>query len=523
MTSIIITLLLVLYRIPLINILGDKGMGYYSIALAIYLLFMTYISYGIPKALSILITEQSAKGQYALVYKTITSALLYAILSGVFTAVILFFGSDVIAGSFMNAAQSSMVIQTIAPCSLFMPVLGVLHGVYVGTRIPSISKMTHRIEEFLVAILSVLGALIAQNNVTILGEPVYSSVGAVVGMTISVFIACIFALIIFINHRKKLLRMARKDGSVVKETRRNLILLLIKTTLPFILTLLIFHISRLVDYAVFNRIMSVQGHKENSYIILLGMLNGKYEFFISIPLLFVNWYAATKTPFLTKIAQMGNTRKIHNKISQCLRYTMLCIMPVTAFYILYAKSLMNLFFTGINDAPAVLLQAGAISIVFYSITAITNTTLNVLQEWEKVAKNALISLFVQTINLLIMMIIFQWTIIAVVISRIVFAASLSILNEHTLRERTGYVQEQKRTFTLPMIASFIMGIISFIVFLIFKLFINDKVAVVLAFVTSVPTYILSLIFLGGITQREMYRLPGGKLLAPLCRKLHLIK
>ena len=57
MTSIITTLIIVLCRIPLINLLGDKAMGYYSMALAIYMLFMTCISYGISKALSTLITE----------------------------------------------------------------------------------------------------------------------------------------------------------------------------------------------------------------------------------------------------------------------------------------------------------------------------------------------------------------------------------------------------------------------------------------------------------------------------------
>jgi len=122
-----------------------------------------------------------------------------------------------------------------------------------------------------------------------------------------------------------------------------------------------------------------------------------------------------------------------------------------------------------------------------------------------------------------MMIIFQWTIIAVVISRIVFAATLFVLNEHALHERTGYVQEQKRTFTLPLIATLIMCAVSFVIFLIFKLFINAKVAVVLAFIIAIPSYLLALIFTGGITQREMYRLPGGKMLAPLCRKLHLMK
>ena len=72
-------------------------------------------------------------------------------------------------------------------------------------------------------------------------------------------------------------------------------------------------------------------------------------------------------------------------------------------------------------------------------------------------------------------------------------------------------------------AAAIMCGVSFVVFLIFNLFLGDKEAVVLALLTAVPAYILALVFTGGITPGEMYRLPGGKFLAPFCKKLHLIK
>ena len=97
MTSIIITILIVLYKIPLINILGDKGIGYYSVALSLYMLFMTCISYGVPKALSTLLIEQSSKGKYALVYKTTISAFIYALISGLFFALLTFVGADIFA------------------------------------------------------------------------------------------------------------------------------------------------------------------------------------------------------------------------------------------------------------------------------------------------------------------------------------------------------------------------------------------------------------------------------------------
>lgn len=531
MTSIIITLLLVFYKVPLINLLGDKGMGYYSIALVIYLFLMTCISYGLPKAVSSLLISQSSKGQYRLVYKTIISSFIYATIAGGISTVLLILGADTIASSFMSASYGGFTIRVFAPCLLFVSVLGVLHGIYTGIKRERISIIAHRIEVILVAVFSILGVYIfssrglniAEEKSDLLYEPVYGSMGAALGLCCGVFITCVFVLICFGNYRKKLLRMSEKDvNSKVIPSKKEIIIILIKTMFPFALTVAMYHLSNLIDYSIFNHMMNVQGYKENNYIILLGMLNGKYEFFISMPLLFVQWYVVSKVPSLTQVAKEGSKRKVCNKIGQNIRYTMMCIIPFTVFYILYAKPLMNLLFNGINDTPAVLLKTGAISIVLYSLAMISNAALNTIEEGMSVARNVLIALVVHVICLLIMMIVLQWGIVAVVISRIVFASCIFILNDHTLRERTGYIQEYKRTFFIPLFASIIMGAISLVIYIILEIFLTEKIAVLIALVISVLIYVLSLIILGGITQREMYQLPGGKLLAPLCRKLHLI-
>lgn len=523
MTSIIITILIVLYKIPLINILGDKGIGYYSVALSLYMLFMTCISYGVPKALSTLLIEQSSKGKYALVYKTTISAFIYALVSGLFFALLTFVGADIFAKYIFNADQSVMAIRAFAPSFVFISFLGVFQGVYTGTKAGNLTKKIRTTEDILVPLLCILIAYIAKSKADLLNEPLYSSTGAALGFTCGIFITFIISLILFINYRKKLLRTASKDSNTDKTPKKAIIFLLMKTMIPFMLTVAIYHLSNVLDYAVFNGIMSVQGHKENSYIILLGILNGKYEFFISVPLLFVSWYAASTISSFKKIAEEGNKRKIFHKISKSIRSIMLYIMPCTAIFILFAKPLMDLIFTGINDTSAILLRTGAISIVFYSLASLSNAVLSALDEWAQVVKNALIALVIQLISLLIMMIVFQWSIIAVVVSRILFSASLFVLNEHSLRERISYVLEKKRSFSIPLTSTLIMSVISFVIYFIFQLFIGGKIAVIIALFVAIPAYILALIFTGGITQREMYRLPGGKYLAPLCKKLHLIK
>ena len=525
MTGIIITLLIVIYRFLLTNILGEYGMGYYSIALVIYLFLMTCFAYGIPKALSVILTKQRAEGQYGLLYKTIQSSLIFALLIGGISTVILFVGADLIAVYLMNASYSAYVIRAIAPSILLVCVSAVLRGIFYGTKLTTVSHFSQGIEKGFITIAGIAGAIllkrIAQGNPEI--EAVYSALGASIGLTLGTFIACVYLLAYFKNYYKRLLHISLKDTNKDTQKRNGIINTLINTMIPFVLTLIIFHLSDLIDYAVFNHIMGVQGYKETEYIKLLGMLNGKYAFFISIPLLIIHWYASSKIPHLKELVDHGNVRKLKSYTSQILRYTMLFIIPCTALYMLFANPFMDLIFNGNNELPASLLRTGAVSIVFYSLSVILNAVLNTLNDWVSVAKNALFSLIIQVVSLLLMLIIFQWNIIAMIISRIVFAVSLYIFNEHTLRERTGYIQEYKRTITIPVLSSLFMCIISYLLYFVVKLLIDENIAFIIAFIISIPVYILALVFFGGITQREIYRIPFGKFLAPLCRKLHLVK
>lgn len=522
MTSIIITLVIVFYRIPLINIIGDKGMGYYSTALVIYLLLMTCIAYGLPKAASSLLASQCSKGQYGHVYKTVQSILIFSFTAGIALSIAVFAGAEFIATNIMNATQSVYAIRCFAPCLFIVSMLGAFHSIFIGTRIVQISKTATKIEELFVAVLSIIGAFYFTNHYTSETIEAYSALGTAAGVTGGVTIACIFMLIFYYGHHKKLYKLSLKRSNVIKETHWYFIKKIVITMLPFVLTLVVFHLSSLTDYAIFNRIMRVQGHKEQEYIELLGILNGKYEFFISLPLLIVNWYASSKESILNKYGKENTFRKLNKILERFLRYTMLYIIPCVIFMFLYSEPLMNLCFTGNNKMASLMLKAGVVSIIFYSLSSITSAALNALKEWYQVAKNAAISMIIQVISLLIMLIVFEWEILAVVFSRLIFSASLFIFNEHTLREKTGYIMEKKRTFYLPFTGAVIMGVISYIVYFILDVFITDKVATLAVFPLNIILYLLSMIILGGITQREMYSIPGGKFLAPLCKKLHLI-
>ena len=52
------------FRIPLTNIIGASGMGYYQTAYPIYVLLLTISTSGIPTAISRMVAERRALDQY---------------------------------------------------------------------------------------------------------------------------------------------------------------------------------------------------------------------------------------------------------------------------------------------------------------------------------------------------------------------------------------------------------------------------------------------------------------------------
>ena len=78
------------YRIPLVNILGDKGMGYYGVAFQIYAIALTLTSYSLPLAVSKLVSARLATGQYKNAYRVFRGAMTFAIAAGGIVGAIIF-------------------------------------------------------------------------------------------------------------------------------------------------------------------------------------------------------------------------------------------------------------------------------------------------------------------------------------------------------------------------------------------------------------------------------------------------
>ena len=146
------------YRIPVNNILGDEGQGFYGCAFSIYNIALLLTSYSLPLAVSKLVSARVAGKQYKNASRIFKSALMFALVVGTIVAGIIFFLSDFIAGTIMKLELSAYALRVLAPGLLIVAVMGVLRGYFqgMGTMLPTAASQI--IEQIVNAIVSVIGA-----------------------------------------------------------------------------------------------------------------------------------------------------------------------------------------------------------------------------------------------------------------------------------------------------------------------------------------------------------------------------
>lgn len=520
------------YRVPLVMIVGEEGMGYYGVAFSIYAVALMLTSYSLPLAVSKLVSARIAVGQYRNAYKVFKGALTFALASGGFAAILIFFGADFIASDIMSMPMSAYALRVLAPCILIVAILGVLRGFFQGNGTMVPTAISQVLEQIVNAFASVAGAYFLFRMGKAIGEtrgdasygPAYAAAGGTVGTIAGAFFGLLFIAILFYAYMNVFHKKIRRDRSRKKERYKLIYKILFLTIAPVILSATVSNISDFADNALFSNIMAAQGYSNKEYASLLGILSGQYATMINVPLSVSTALGASLIPSLVTTVQTGNRKQIHQKIAAVTRFNMIITIPCAVGFLVLAKPLLDLvFFTQDNTTAALMLQLGAISVVFFCLAAVNTSVLQGLDDMMTPVKNSAIALVIHIVSLFLMLVVFEWNIYAVVLSKIVFAGALCILNAHSLRESIGYVQEQRRTFVIPGIAAVIMGILTLVIHLLFELFAGEKIATVIALLAAVITYGVSLVLLGGVTEEEMQDMPKGRKLVSICKKLHLIK
>lgn len=530
--GIIVRIIGMFYRIPLADILGDEGNGYYSSAFSIYSILLIVSSYSLPTAVSKMVAVRLARKEYKNSIKVLKVSLFYGTVVGGLGAAVLWFGADLFANDFLKMPYTSYALKTLAPTILIIAYLGVFRGYFqgIGTMLPT--AISQIFEQIVNAVISIYAAaMLFQEGVrsnALYGSTQYSyafgAAGGTIGTGAGALAGLLFLLFILFSYRPVMKRQSRRDRSGYLETYGSLSTVLIMTVLPIVFSSVAYNISIVVDNSIYGISMASMGMGAPEIAANWGIYSGKYRLLFNIPVAIANSLASALIPSLSQAVAERSRPQIIRKISMVIRFSMIIAIPSTVGLTVLAGPICNLLFSRSDNVSLIKMMIyGSSAVVFFSLSTVTNAVLQGINHMKTPLRNAIISLILHVGILWVMLYPLKMGIYGVLYSNILFALTMCLLNGFSIRRYLNYRQEIKRTFFLPTLAAGIMGAVCYgVYFLVHAVLKHNILGVLAAVAAAVIVYGVLLLKFQCVDESELNGFSGGRKLAGIARKYHLL-
>ncbi|MCI9175455.1 MAG: polysaccharide biosynthesis protein [Lachnospiraceae bacterium] len=530
--SIISRIIGLLYRIPLKSIIGDIGNDYYGTAMEIYSILLLISSYSLPLAVSKLVSTRMAKGQRKNAYRIFKGALIFALVSGTAAGLIVFFGAGVITTYIVRTPLSIFALQVLAPTLLVVAVLGVIRGFFqgMGTMMPS--AVSQLIEQIINAVISVWTAYMLYQYGTrigaVLGNPAtyaeaYGAAGGTIGTGAGAVAALLFTLFVLAAYRPRFRKMAQKDKGKKTESYGAIFRILIMTIIPVLLSTTIYNITSFLDMGVFKHIAALQGYQAKDFSTMWGVYVGEYKVLVNVPIAIASSISASSVPSISTAFAAKDISHVKRKVAYSIRFIMVIAIPCAVGMGVLASPILQLLFQDDRVMTARMMQIGAVTIVFYSLSTLSNGILQGINRMNVPVKNAVIALVLHIGVLAALMYGLDLNIYAVVWANMFFSFLMCILNGMAIRKYLKYRQEIMRTFVIPSLAAAVMGLAVYgIYYFLMKTVKINAVSTGIAITAGVCVYGILLLLMRGLKENELRSFPMGNLIIKIAKKLHLM-
>ena len=519
-----------IYRIPLTNILGDDGIGYYSTANEIYNILLMISTFSLPLALSRLVSERRHLGQAKNAHKVFVCAMKFAIAAGAVMALLTFFLAGVITDNIMHVGSAALALRVLAPAIFLFAIAGAFRGFFQGheTMVPTATSQV--IEQIVNAVISVVGAGVMMGIGTKMAEksgdpnlgPAWGAAGGTFGTVASISVALLFLVVVYISYQRTFKRHLRKDPTKHLESDQAIYRALLVTIGRIVLSTLVYNIGTLIDQGIFNSVLASQGYSEKQYSTIWGIYSGKYRVLMNVPLCVASCLSPSVVPALTAAMADGNHKEAGIKVRDSIRYTMIITIPCAVGMAALASPIMQLIFGDAKSLTAGTMQQGALLIVLLALSTLSTGILQGLGEMKKPLYNTTIALVVQIVTLYLFLRVFRLNIYSVIYSNTIFALIICVLNAIAIGQKISYRQEIKKTFLIPLISSGVMGLAAIGIYQLFHLFAGNAISCILAVLAAMAVYGVLLVKLGGISEKELLGIPKGMLIVQILKKCRLL-
>lgn len=520
-SQVLIKILGLAYKLYLTNKegFGDAGNAIYSAGFQIYALLLTISSIGVPGAISKLVSERIAIGDYKGAHRIFKIAFVTFAGIGFIATLILFLGAEYISSVVLQIPEAEYTLIALSPSIFFVAISSVIRGYFNGMQNLSVTAKSQTFEQvfktvFTIVVVEII-AIMSGVDTTLMAA------GANLATTLAVFLSFVYLYRYYNINKKEIWKETVKSAYHKPERVKSVVKKILAVSIPMSLSSIISAINKNID-----GITVVRGLKtflsEAEAKIQYGILSGKVDTLIGLPLSFNIAFATALVPAVSSAIAKGEKETINKRVSFSLLVTMLIGLPCTIGLCVFADPILNLLFPNANDG-AMVLQVAAFTIIF---TVLAQTINGALQGLGKVMIPAIALGTGVTVKLILNLVLVPIEVIGVL------GAAFSSVVCHIVSFTIGYISLRKQiklnlgfmNFVFkPILATFMMAVCSYVIYLKLALILPEKMCTIIALVAAVIIYALAVVALKILSKEEIFMLPYGKKIYEILEKIGIYK
>lgn len=516
----VIKILGAIYKIPLRNIIGETGYGYFFAAYTIYNFFLTISTAGLPVALSRMISEANTLDRPRQARRTFHVAMgTLGVLGFIFSLVMFLFPTEM-AIAFVSKAMVSQCVYAISPSVLLVCLTSAFRGYIQGNG----NMKPTTIGQILEVLVKVVVGLALAIWFTRMGKSIpISAAGAIFGVSVGSLAVLIYMAWSYLRqYRGPALSACAASGDVPESVGRTL-WQFIRIGVPITLGASVMSLFSLIDTKLINmQLPAVPGIGP----ALADELYGAYstmQTLYNLPAAFITPMSIAVVPAISAAAVRHARGEVGEITESSLRISAVIAMPMGAGLAVLAGPIVGILFRDSNAAGPLILTYMGVASFFVCIALVTNAILQADGRETLPIISMLIGGIIKIACNLLLVSRPEINILGAAIGTIVCYAVICVLNCLFIVRKMKVQPRYGRAFLPPLLSALVMSACAWAVYGLCARLLHVSAgsrimmlpALAVAVAAAVVVYLVMVIVTKSITLEDMKLIPKGEKLAKI--------
>ncbi len=441
----IITRFLGLYnRVFLANAIGAAELGVYQLIFPVFMVCNAVCCAGIEIALSRLVANYNAKGNYGSIKRLVKMAVGFSLGISLLLGMLVYIFADPISCYILKEPLSEPCLRFLAPVIVFSTAHSCILGYFYGiknTTVPSISLLLEqmsRVGSIYIFVNYFSHVIVADARL------------AVLGMVFGDGISCIFTLTAYVVYSRK------KQKEMVILPRKKLFGELISDAAPLTLNRLSLNVLQSIEAILMPAMMKLYYTGEGQALEIYGVITGMTMPFIMFPATVTNALASVLLPTVAQAHAGHKFNTIRQAVSKSLHYCLLMGILCLGVFYLYGQYVGEIVFK--NTLSGELLGVFSILCPFIYTSSVLSSSLNGLGKMHLILFHNLLSVGIRM--LFVVVLVPKVGIFGYLAGTLLASFILLLMHGISIAKVCGISVSVMKSMILPLIGIGISGFVS---------------------------------------------------------------